>query len=492
MSGATPHLTTMNRATASGDAPGLPALLRERLRGRPTPLWLFEDGLVLSAANLWAGARRWVALGRAAGLGAGDRVLLRAHPSPGFLAALVAGLSEQWTLALLPASGTGADAFPAFRPRMAAGFGDAPRGVAWDAAGAPQARAGWRAAARDFAPVPDARLLLRTSGSTADGKWVALSEENVMTVLRSHLPILGWTENTRLLSVLPWHHAFGLVLELFAATVSGASVIRSAPAPDAMRRALETFGTGQLLAVPALVRRWADDAGGVRDLQKFAGGIVGGAPVDRALAGVLASTRLRVGYGLTEASPGLSLGEPGEFSEGFLGRPLGCAARVAPDGELLFRGPNACLGVCEGGGIALLAPGRWQPTGDLAHMENGALRFVGRKAAGWKLDNGRWFHPSAFERAALSRFAALEDAVLLPDFAGRRFALAALVRENVPPPPLADLRPLLGPLGERLVSVLRVSPSDWPRLPKGDTDRRALARMVGACGGAAFSESLCP
>jgi long-subunit acyl-CoA synthetase (AMP-forming) len=60
---------------------------------------------------------------------------------------------------------------------------------------------------------PEARFLLRTSGTGGQRKRIALSDANLFVVLRSHLPILGLKARHRLLSTLPWSHAFGLVLE---------------------------------------------------------------------------------------------------------------------------------------------------------------------------------------------------------------------------------------------------------------------------------------
>jgi acyl-CoA synthetase (AMP-forming)/AMP-acid ligase II len=71
------------------------------------------------------------------------------------------------------------------------------------------------------------------------------------------------------------------------------------------------------------VRRLSEARGGMDLLRALRGGVVGGAPVDAELAALLAETRLRVGYGQTEAAPGVCLGAPGDWRAGAIGQPVG-------------------------------------------------------------------------------------------------------------------------------------------------------------------------
>jgi acyl-CoA synthetase (AMP-forming)/AMP-acid ligase II len=107
---------------------------------------------------------------------------------------------------------------------------------------------------------PEARFLLRTSGTAGERKWIALSDANLFAVLRSHLPVLGLNVRHRMLSTLPWSHAFGLVLEFLAAVCVGASLVRcSEPRdPDEHVRLLRECKLDWWNAVPAMVRRFAE------------------------------------------------------------------------------------------------------------------------------------------------------------------------------------------------------------------------------------------
>ena len=154
---------------------------------------------------------------------------------------------------------------------------------------------------------------------------MALSDANLHAVLSSHLPLLG-LEGARVLSILPWTHAFGLIIDLLPALLAGGVVVRD-PAggrdPRSMADLLRRERITHLSGVPLAYRRLVEYTGDDSLLRQLRGGVVGGAAVTPSLAELLAGTHLRVGYGLTEASPGLSLGRPGEWVPYALGLPVG-------------------------------------------------------------------------------------------------------------------------------------------------------------------------
>jgi hypothetical protein len=197
--------------------------LHAGLRGRALPLVWTPETLV-PASTLWSGARQWVRSLRAAGLTPGDRVVCALAPGPAFVMLLVASLWEELTFVPVPVAADldrlTSELHPALvvAERPAVGVTRVP-----DAAGAPPealTRAGDAAE-----PTRDARFLLQTSGTAGAPRWIALSDANVHAVLASHRPHLG-LGGAVLLSVLPWHHAFGLVLELLPALLDGAELLR--------------------------------------------------------------------------------------------------------------------------------------------------------------------------------------------------------------------------------------------------------------------------
>jgi len=455
------------------------SLLYDALHDQGLPA-VIEDGAITPGGSLWTGARLWTQAFRDASLRAGDRLVLALPPSTAFVQVLVAALWEGLTIVL----GTPSDEIDALYealdaraaialrpgphawiPKGPAGPGDPP-----DALRAPET-----------ARTPDVRFLVRTSGTTQLARWIALSDRNVLSVLASHLPHLA-LHRARVLSVLPWDHAFGLALDLLPTLLAGGEVIRDPEGgrdPSSLVALADRWSATHLSAVPLTVQRLLGQEGGPALLDQLRGGIVGGAPVPGPLAERLSETRLRAGYGQTEAAPGITLGPPGRWAANYLGRPLGCEVEVAEDGELLFSGPNACIGVwrrCEG--LDRLDPGRTVRTGDLVRREDNDVFFEGRKDTAFKLSNGRLVRAGAWEGRLKSAYPFLHDTLLFtPD--GTDVALALCTdRPPADCPSLGDLREFLGGLGSRLDEVTTVSPENWIQLPKGAVDRDVMTRRL--------------
>ncbi len=465
--------------------------LYPRMAGQPTPLLVMPDA-IWTAASLWAGARQWVRCFRALGLQPGDRVLSALPADAAFVQCLVAALWEGLTLAVTSPGaveqedgdvlltmldarllcitvppGATAQTRPARLCAGAAGWPD-------DALPALRASRGPR--------TPDARLLLRTSGTGGQGQWVAVSDENLFAVLDSHAAALA-LEGGCVLSVLPWHHAFGLVLGLLSSLLASDEIVRDPLGGrdvEALCALAQAHPVTHVDLVPLLATRLFADRQGAVLLRGVRGGVVGGAPVSAALAELLRATRLRVGYGQTEASPGVTLGEPGEWSERFLGRAVGCEVCIESDGVLAYRGGNACLGVWEDGALRRESAARWVRSGDLVEaLPDGAYRYVGRAGDAFKLPNGRFVDAPRWEdtlRRALPQWCdvllravgtdALELLVTASDTADAVTAHESLVKEAVR---------LLDPLGVS-VQLRLIAPEAWRRTPKGEIDRRAPVR----------------
>ncbi|MBC7809035.1 MAG: acyl--CoA ligase [Akkermansiaceae bacterium] len=457
------------------------ALLRERLREKPYPLFCFAEG-VIPAASVWTGSRLWVEAFRTAGLVPGDRILLALPPSAAWLQVFVAALWEGLTIALVPPARSGAVIDELMRTVDA-------RTAVVETDGLDYFHADWCAGPvsvpvalrKALHPrVPQARFLLRTSGTeSGDGRWIALSDSNVLSVANSHLPHLGLREETsRVLSTLPWSHAFGLGIDLLPAILSGAEVHRDASGGRDIAALLETFGGAGITnfcAVPLTVKRLMATGQGREFLRSLKGGVIGGAPIDEALTEFLRTTRLRVGYGQTEASPGIGLGEPGIFPGArYLGRALGCDLRESGEGSLQFRGANACVGTwAPATGITLLEPGRWQDTGDLVRKTaEGDLFFTGRSDSAFKLANGRRIEPEPLENILRNAFPSAEHLLLFSE-GGETLTLASDV-----PFSCDAVLAHLGSLGKLLDAIYIVPRDVFLYTPKGSPRRGATRDAI--------------
>jgi acyl-CoA synthetase (AMP-forming)/AMP-acid ligase II len=449
-------------------------LLYDRLRDEALPA-LISDDTITPGASLWTGSRLWTEAFRAAGLEAGDRLVIALPPSTAFAQVLAAALWEGCTVALVPPS----DDVEGLLSTLDARAAVAPHSVphAWRAdqfAGPSSTPDALRSPETDR--TPDVRFLLRTSGTVGYAQWVALSDRNVLSVLESHLPHFSLYD-ARVLSVLPWTHAFGLVLDLLPALLAGAEIIRDPKGgrdPEQLVQLRDAWGATHLSAVPLTVQRLADTREGWRLLRQLQGGIVGGAPVAGPLAERLSYTCLRAGYGQTEAGPGITLGPQGQWDAHYLGRPVGCTVEVADDGELLFEGPNACVGFWRDGSLQRVDPDRTVHTGDLVRRDGDDFYFRGRKDDAFKLSNGRLVQAGALEAALKTQHPTLRDALVFTPNGDDVAVALCLDDPTEEPPPDADVRETLGALGKRLVWIHAVSPDGWSTLAKGTVDRAAM------------------
>jgi acyl-CoA synthetase (AMP-forming)/AMP-acid ligase II len=475
----------LDRCGSPGEPPSenpWKSLLFDRLCDRALPATIWK-GNITPAASLWTGSRLWTQAFRSGGLEAGDRLVIALPSNTTFVQVLLAAIWQGCTVCLVPSSEDVDAACEELDARAA--VAEEPGPHVWT----PEGYAGPRTTPDALRSVsagrtPSVRFLMRTSGTTGLARWVALSDRNVLSVLRSHLPHFRLNDG-RVLSVLPWTHAFGLILDFFPALLAGAEIIRAPEGGRSPRKLLklsEAWGSTHLSTVPLVIERLLACDGGEALLRNLQGGIVGGAPVSGPMAEKLSETRLRAGYGQTEASPGIALGEPGHWEANYLGRPVGCSVDVAPDGELLFSGDNACVGFWEDGGLHRADPQRTVRTGDLVRRDGDHLFFRGRKDDAFKLSNGRLVQASACEAEIKNSFPTLHDALLFTHN-GRDLTLAVCPSQDAPDadrPSDEALLSALGSLAARTDRVVSVSPDEWASTPKGAVDRSAMIETLTA------------
>jgi long-chain acyl-CoA synthetase len=124
------------------------------------------------------------------------------------------------------------------------------------------------------------------------------------------------------------------------------------------------------------------------------------------------------GYGLSETTAAATLNTPTSFRFGTVGRPLpGVRVSIAPDGEILIRGPNVFAGYFrdEPATVEALSDDGWLRSGDLGSLDgDGFLRITGRKKDIIITSGGKSITPANVE-AALRGIRWVSEALVFGD-----------------------------------------------------------------------------
>jgi long-chain-fatty-acid--[acyl-carrier-protein] ligase len=260
------------------------------------------------------------------------------------------------------------------------------------------ARTGWRRRLGAVTP-PDTAVVLFTSGSESLPKAVPLTHANLLTNLRDLCAVFPFGPEDRLIGILPPFHSFGLTGTLLLPLCTGVPVAyHPNPTEGAiLARMIEAYRITLLLGTPTFL-------GGV--LRTVRGGeldtlrvvISGAEKCPEQIYGLIQrqwpALKVIEGYGITECSPAVALGNPAAPRPGTIGIPLpsvtcaivdvdsGCRAEKGKAGMLLVRGPSIFGGYLNYTGASPFVRFEdrdWYRTGDLVKEgPDGTLTFAGR------------------------------------------------------------------------------------------------------------------
>ena len=161
--------------------------------------------------------------------------------------------------------------------------------------------------------------------------------------------------------------------------------------------------------------------------------VLGGAPLDPSIAWLFLGLGLPIlqGYGMTEASPVISVNRMEDNVPESVGAPLdNVEARIGANNELLARGPSVMQGYWNNpeATAKILDGERWLHTGDLAEIRDGKIFIRGRLKDVLVLSNGEKLPPQDVELAILGD-PVFEQGILIGE--GRPFlTLVAVTHET--------------------------------------------------------------
>ncbi len=310
----------------------------------------------------------------------------------------------------------------------------------------------------------DVAAICYTSGTTGEPKGVVLSNRNLVSNVESCRMRVPFLETDTFLSILPLYHTYATTCNLLAPLSTGAAIFfgRSLKSRD-IREDIERERITIICGVPLLFESMAKTsekriaerpiyerffvratAPAIAALGRLTRGNVARALFRRKLAaGGLASIRFCIsgaaalkdhvdrslstigipvlqGYGMTEASPVISVNPLGRARRGTIGPPLpGVEVRIAePDdggaGEILVKGPNVMAGYLDNPrATAEVLRDGWLHTGDIGKLgRDGYLTFIGRRKSVIVTAGGKNVYADEIEAALNGCWCILESIVL--------------------------------------------------------------------------------
>jgi long-chain acyl-CoA synthetase len=339
-------------------------------------------------------------------------------------------------------------------------------------------------AARASTIVPgDPVTIIYTSGTTGVPKGVVLTQANVVESCRSLLQMVTLYDSDHGISFLPWAHVYERVQGMFAGMIAGISA-SIAPDLDHIGQDLRSERPSLMNGVPRLYEKMQEAivaqiraTGGRRAdlglralgdavtaarlrrqgknvplllrvkcriwdrlvLDRVRAGLggrarifsSGGGPINMATLEFFDGLGIGIteGYGLTETTGGVTANDPTNPRFGTVGRATpGHEIRIAPDGEILIKGPGVMKGYFNNPtATAEVLQDGWFATGDIGELDaDGYLRITDRKKDLIVTAGGKNVAPAPIE-ALIQQDPLVERAVVIGD---RRKYLVALVVPN--------------------------------------------------------------
>lgn len=285
----------------------------------------------------------------------------------------------------------------------------------------------------------DLATIIYTSGTTGLPKGVMLSHGNLLHNCESVYKVSSITGYDHFLSWLPYSHIYARVIDHFLGIRAGAIMYMAESIDTLVRNIVETQPTA-MSAVPrfyekvwAMLEQLPEDQRNAKLRQLFGMRIdrlsAGGAPLPKHICEGFLKAGLTIyeGYGMTECACAMTSNRPGENKPGTVGRPIpDIEVKIAPDGEVLTRGPHVMKGYWKNPeATAEAIVDGWLHSGDVGEFDDeGYLKITDRKKDIFVTSGGKNISPAELERA-LSEDVYIEQAVVYGD--GKNFITAMLI-----------------------------------------------------------------
>lgn len=264
----------------------------------------------------------------------------------------------------------------------------------------------------------DIASLMYTSGTTGHPKAIEFTYGNIISKRFARALVFKVDEKDTFLSYLPLYHTFGRFLELWGSLFWAATYnFASGTTSQALLSDMQVIRPTVLISIP---KRWQEIYERVTsqydplhakrlDIRNKLYELVGGRlRIGLSAAGYLDpeifqffqsfDIQLLSGYGMTEATGGITMTPPNDYVPTSVGIPLpGIEVKLAKDGELFIKGPYVSPGYYHPD-FEDNRPEGWFGTGDIfRELPRGHLEIIDRKKEIYKNAKGQTIAPQKIE-----------------------------------------------------------------------------------------------
>jgi long-chain acyl-CoA synthetase len=269
--------------------------------------------------------------------------------------------------------------------------------------------------------------IIYTSGTTGNPKGAMLTHKNLVSNAQAFSQVFTYRSSDRILCILPMYHCFAWTAAVLTPLLNGCSI-----------KILEHFSIRETIAVikhntltvifgiPNMFRLFAQ-WGTKEDFSHVKLFVSGGSSLPQEISDQFYKKfdkKVVEGYGLSEASPIVSLNPITNIKYCSIGKPLpGIEVRIIDNanntlpagetGELLVRGPNVMHGYYKlPEETAKVLQNGWLHTGDLAYIDNEGYLFIVDRLKDMIITNGENIYPREIEELLYAYPAIAEAAVI--------------------------------------------------------------------------------
>ncbi|MBL51697.1 MAG: hypothetical protein CMG57_07050 [Candidatus Marinimicrobia bacterium] len=269
-----------------------------------------------------------------------------------------------------------------------------------------------------YVPMNETQTIMYTSGTTANPKGITFTQMNLISKRFARgLALPEINANDCFLCYLPLFHTFGRYFELMGSIYWGATYsFAESPAFNSLLKDFQLIKPSIFISIP---KRWVQlyemleeelDLDSAKDekineqLKKVTGGkltwglsAAGYLDPDIFLFYQSHGINILSGYGMTEATGGITMTPPDDYVKDSVGKALpGLDIKLAGDGEMLIRGKYISPGYYKEIESDAFA-NNWFNTGDIFKEKNGHYFIIDRKKDIYKNSRGQTIAPQKIE-----------------------------------------------------------------------------------------------